>query len=132
MAKTRIGTNAQFTSVGKSLSVVGDRMYAYSGPVQSTTVSSADFECLNFTTGKGYALVRFDYGTDYGGNNDVYVLIQLNGLTVWKTNNTALGTISDQPIKMVLPPYTHLVFKWGISGVTKNMTVMMTGRIYDA
>ena len=132
MVKTRIGANAQFTSVGKTVSVVGDRLYAYSGTVQSASSSSADVECLNFTTGKGFALVRFDYGTDYGGNNDMYIEIKLNGLTVWKTNNTTSNTINDQPIKLILPPLSNLVFNWGINGVTKNITVLMTGQIYDA
>jgi len=118
-------------SAGPDYNVVGDRCFAYSGLIESTTVSSATFECLNFQTGSKTAHVRFDYGTDYGGNNDIYVLIQLNGVTVWKTNYTSSNTISEQPIKLVLPPFTNVVFSWGIAGVTKNMTVLMTGRLLE-
>ena len=119
-----------FLGPSKGLTVIGSHCYAYSGTVQAASSSSADTECLNFTTGKGYSLVRFDYGTDYGGNNDMYIDIKLNGSTIWKTNNTTSNTINDQPIKLILPPRSHVVFNWGINGVTKNITILMTGEIY--
>jgi len=107
----------------------GLECYAYSGLVQSASSSSADVECLNFKTGAHPILVRFDYGTDYGGNNDLYIEILLNGVSIWKTNNTATVTINDQPIKFIIPPLTTLVFNWGINGVTKNISVLMSGRV---
>jgi hypothetical protein len=117
--------------VGPEYNIVGNHCFAYSGTVQAASSSSADVECLNFQTGSQSALVRFDYGTDYGGNNDMYIDIQLNGVTVWKTSNTTSNTINDQPLKMVLPPYTNVLFNWGINGVTKNITVLMTGRLLE-
>jgi len=128
------------TGTGRGLPVTGPKLiytedgkhaYAYSGLVQSASSSSADIECLNFQTGPDPIHVRFDYGTDYGGNNDMYIEILLNGISIWKTNNTTSNTINDQPIKFIIPPLTTLVFNWGINGVTKNISILMSGRVLE-
>jgi len=49
MARTKIGTNAQFSGTGKGLVYVKDFCYAYSGAV---TVDGTDDVALDFSTGK--------------------------------------------------------------------------------
>ena len=52
MSKTKTGTNAQFTSAGKGLTVIGNHCYAYSGDVPIAQGATVTF--FDFTTGKNY------------------------------------------------------------------------------
>ena len=58
MSKSKTGSNAQFTSAGKGLTVIGDHCYAYSGDIEATTASQT---ALEFATGKGYILGEFTF-----------------------------------------------------------------------
>ena len=131
MAKVAIGSNAIFTGPQKGLTTIKDRCYAYSGVVTVSGGSSADTECLNFTTGKYYILMKLNWLSDNVGNQDKFIDMTFNGISIYK------GKYDDIPAKgesaqltMIIPPLTQVIFLWGC-GSGNNVTVVMAGKVYS-
>ena len=134
MAKTRIGANAIFSGPQKGLTTIGSHSYAMSGSVTDAGSGSAATTCLDFTTGKGYIIADISYGSNSAsGSQDEFIDIIINGQSVWATRYTnAEVSTSDQPLIILIPPLSHFVFKWGLTSDTRQMSVVLTGRVYDA
>ena len=132
MAKLKIGSNAQFTSVGKSLLIVGDHCYHYSGPVN---VNNTDVTLTKFTTGSGYIVAQWypSYGSESSDNMrfDVY----FNGLQVTRTtlDSRVVGS-PFQWIPLLIPPLTEVQVdctnKSSSSAISMYSNII--GRLYDA
>jgi len=141
MAKTKIGSNAQFTGGGLSLSTIGDHCYAYSGSM--SVAPNTETTGLSFNTGKGYIKGKFIFGMDDHAmtvNTQLEFDIFFNGVKVytraeeWFTDegrkNSATLVI---PITLIIPPLT--LVEWKVehtdgNNIETHMT--MTGRLYDA
>jgi len=134
MAKTRIGSNAQFASAGKGLSILGQHCYAYSGLITDNDSGSPTNTLLDFTTGDGYIDMRLSILSDETATAALYTLIELNGIGVFRLDGDASGIGSfqfDNPFYMIIPPFTHFHLKVG-SNSTVVFSAMLTGRVYDA
>jgi len=127
-----VGYGPQNTaSTGLTFNVIGNHAYAYSGPVEDAASGAPDSICLDFRTGTSYIFSHINWLTDYQGGNDTYIDILLNGESIFKgTYDTDPHVVNDQPVRILIPPHSHFQFKWGTTGVTKSMTVVLAGRIY--
>ena len=129
-----LGTNAQFTSTGKSLTTIGKHCYAYSGNIAVTGGSSANTELLKFNTGKGYIIGNFQPYSTERGSAQLYLAIKFNDLLVVNTEFDAEGSINpmlDSPITLLIPPLTDVQVLVGIeTGTNKDWSMTFTGEHY--
>jgi len=116
-----------------SLNYVGNHAYAMSGQIEDAASGAPDTTCLDFKTGNSYVVADINWLTDYQGGNDTFIDILLNGQSVFKgTYDTDPHVVNDQPLRILIPPFSRFEFKWGVSGVTRSMTVILAGRVYGA
>ena len=55
----------------------------------------------------------------------------MNGVTVWDGRFTAADiATNEQPLPFLIPPYTEVEVLWGLTSDSKNVTVVLVGRIY--
>jgi len=131
-AVTSITASTYSATTGLGIRYVGNWVFAYSGAVQDAASSAPDTDCLDFTSGSGIIVARVNWSTNYAGNADMHLLINLNDIAVYQSVLTTTNTVQDQPIDIIIPPFTRFNFKWGIVGQTKDLSVMLTGRVYGA
>ena len=116
---------------GSGVNYIGDHAFAYSGAVSDAASGSAATTCLKFTTGSQYIVATLSWLTNYQGGNDTFVDIILDGQTIYQgTYDTDPHVVNDQPLDLLIPSYTNFEFKWGVTGVTREMTVVLAGRVY--
>tara|TARA_Y100001938_G_C7803555_1_gene288298 strand:- start:8 stop:430 length:423 start_codon:yes stop_codon:yes gene_type:complete len=128
-----VAGGANPAGVGASLQYVGNHCYAYSGKFQTTAGTSADTTALLFTTGSEYIHVDYlgfeDDETNTG--RDRFVSIFINNEEIFHGKYTNPQEMSqDQPIRMIIPPFTKVEVKCGGADGSSNWTVMLTGRLY--
>ena len=131
MARTKIGSNAQFTGGSKSLVAIADRVYAYSGDITGTGAGSATVEALNFSTGKEYIKANFQFTHNLASGHDLYYTIEFNGVTIVSIKEDDSGTeYWPLSIKLIIPPLTLVVTKFGsnTTGYTGQNNII--GRVY--
>jgi len=132
MAKLKIGSNAQFTTVGKTLTVIGAHCYAYSG---SFTITSGGYTPgLDFATGKGYILAELQITSVNETSTDLYYKVTINGIDVLdkfvKNPNTS-DPMGFAPIQLLLPPNSSVqVAGQRGSGSDFDIFVLLTGTLY--
>jgi len=116
-------------SIGKDLIVIGDHAYAYSG-IQ-TIASAGTFQTLlEFTTGSSLFVGTSSWCGDSASTADFYTNIYLNGVLVWNAAYLdGRAANNDQPLPLVIPPYTHVEVKI-TSDTTEDVAVTMAGKIY--
>jgi len=114
---------------GLSLNYLGNWAYAASGEVSSTDAPPLS-TCLDFTSGVGLivANVEFLHTVITGENIDFEIAFNDNVILSFQAD----GTPNQQPhtYKILIPPFTHVVIKWGCDTVTKDGTVFLSGRVY--
>ena len=132
MSRTKIGSNAQFTSTGKGLTTIGNHAYAYSGKVTSTGSAGADDQLLSFNTGKGYMIMDCIFQNDITSGSDVYFEIKFNGQTVVLNKEASSSITEPWTWILLVPPLTFVEMAWGTqSGATNfNGTVSISGKVY--
>jgi len=120
-----------FTGPSTALETTGDFAYCYSGPVSDAASGAASTTVFDFTTGNYIFVGSITWVTNYQGGNDTFVNISLNdgGIFV-ATYDTDPHVVNDQPFDLVIPPYTKVSFKWGVTGVTRELCALLAGRIY--
>jgi len=133
MARTKLGSNATLTNVGKGLTVVGDHCYAYTGVV-GTGASGTFAEYLNFHSGKGYIKGRLmvQYAVAVGDSIEWQII--MNGLNI-AVSESAHQVGSDtfvDFVDLIIPPLTNVIWKiTNLSGSTAHdVTCTFTGRVY--
>ena len=132
MSETKIGSNAQFTSAGKGLSVIGNHCYAYSGDV---SVSGSSTTMLEFTTGQEYIMSQIDLHGLFSqiGQNQISIDVQINGVSIMHTYWDASidSSVIDKASIILIPPLSSVVVTTTqASGSDKTMQVTLTGRVY--
>jgi len=127
-----LGVTGSFTGPAQALELIGNHAYAFSGGVQDAGSGAANITCLDFKTGNFYFVGTVEWATNNTGNENLFVNITQNGVSVYDIEwDTSVNNINyDQPINMIIPPYTEFKLKWGIAAQTRNLFVVMTGRIY--
>jgi len=123
MAKTKLGSNAQFIGGSKALTLLGNGFcYAYSG--QEDLASSGALIMLDFNTGSYMIRATVQSGhdtTQMSGSQTLQTTIKFNGVIVYDhltlfssadTQTTDLGS----PIELIIPPFTEVI----VSGFTSD------------
>jgi hypothetical protein len=131
MSKTKIGSNAQFTSAGKGLTVIGSHCYAYSGEV---SVTNSLTTLLSFQTGKEYIVASWFSGFNETTGNDHEFRLYLNGIEVQAIimADSSITYGRDLPVPCIIPPLSLVEIKCinlSSSG-PKGMWTSLTGRVY--
>ena len=120
-----------FTGPAEALEVIGDHCFAYSGPIEDAASGSAATTLLKFTSGNYYSIVEFGQYNDHAGGQNIYITIAMNGTIILSADfDTTTYDNGQQPIPLLIPPYTDVEVKWGVDTVTETMSAYMVGRIY--
>jgi len=118
-------------AAGLDLNYIGEHCYAYSG--KHKPVDDASF--LNFTTGSGYIVGRFEMNADFkgGGGNDYAVTIKFNGITIIFEQDIANNWLAgDNQYEVIIPPYTNVEGTLNDGGGSGgNMNLNFTGKVYE-
>ena len=148
MAKTKIGSNAPFSGGSKSLVILGERCYHYSGVVffqgQSGGGSSLFGTFADFYTGKGYTIVTFQYTVMDDGlqanTDEVRVVVKFNGINIFtyiesaRTTGEGFTRTQNAWPKLLIPPLTRVEVT--MENITDNSNlagfVCMSGKVYNA
>jgi len=124
---------ASVAATGLGIRYVGEHSWALSGQVTDAASGSAATTCLDFTSGSGYIMAEFAFASDATGADTQYIDLSFNEESVFKTEYDNSPIINDdQILKILIPPQTHVIWKWGISSGTKRLCVVMSGRVYGA
>jgi hypothetical protein len=127
-----IPTSASTASTGKGIRYIGNWAYAHSGNVTDAGSASAATTLLDFTSGAGLIVAKFNWVTNANSNIDMYLDMLFNNQSVYKgTGDQDPSFIADRAFTMVIPPLTNVVFNMGFNA-TKNMCIVMAGRVYGA
>ena len=131
MARTKFGSNATFTGVQQGLTIIGNHCMATSGEVQDAASGGANSELLNFTTARYYIVANIDFANNISVNNQTFLALTFNGISVMAFDNDLEGTFQDQPVTLsiIIPPFTEVILKWG-ANATKEGYAFLSGRIY--
>jgi len=112
MAKARLGTNAQFSTIGPTLSYIGEWCYAYSGEIAATTAAKT---FLEFSTGKqmivGILQVNGPVDDDtpsVGASSATEVYLNGIKLGILKTDTGKESQPGSERWELLLPPYSTL------------------------
>jgi len=106
MAKTKIGSNAQFTSLG-SLQIAKECAFAYGESV--TIADTNEHELLRFQTGKYVLKGYVTFFRQSWEANDIRWYITFNGLKVLDWIGGTNPPMGDwRPL--IIPPLTDVVF----------------------
>ena len=117
---------------GTGLNYIGDHAYAYSGSITAANSSSADTTMLDFSTGQHFVVGTVAFQTTEHAANIIYFEVLVNGESIiagaW--DNSGSGQASaNTPIDLVLPSFSRIQVKWGISGGSgANGTAQISGR----
>ena len=133
MARTKLGSNATLTNVGKGLTIIGDHCYAYTGVV-GTGPSGNFLEHLDFHSGKGYIKGKLMVQYAVAVNESIEWQIIMNGLTVAvseSAHQVGSDTFVDY-VELIIPPLTNVIWKiTNLSGSSaRDVTCTFTGRVY--
>jgi len=134
MAKTKLGSNAQFSSVGKHLNIIGDRVYGYSGAV---VVQSSALPLFDAFTGPGYIVCQIGIFTAQASTNNAEIVVSLNGLDViaFEVLNTTQGDYLNgfAPMDLIIPPLSEFKLTAQNTASSSDMTWYATvvGRLYE-
>jgi hypothetical protein len=136
MAKTKKGSNAQFTGAQLGLTIIGDHCYAFSGSYGMNTSAQT---LLEFSTGKGYISATVGCcgavnPASIGAGSIGLFRIYLNGITVAQvkigSSDEAQPTVSEQTI--IIPPLTTVKvdYKDVSTNAAYKVQAYVTGKVY--
>jgi len=139
MAKAEgIPPTASTVVPGLSLNYIGKFCFAYSPHLTITTAAQT---ILEFTTGEGVIMSRFqffgpmDFDDPANGHICAYE-VTLNGavVAVVKCDNAASEGNYQEKMPLLLPPFTKVKVRVDSNNVTTDYgtNVIVTGRVYDA
>ena len=127
-----VGSTNTFTGTAQAIELIGDHFYSYSGPVEDAGSGSAATLTNKFTTGNYYCVGNINWATNSQGADTIYFEVSMNNSQVIQLQWDGSPALeSNPPFELIIPPYTEVEVKWGMaSGTTKNMCILITGRIY--
>jgi len=125
-----IPPTASVASVGPGFNYIGSWAYAYSG---SSSPGSGPTTVLEFTTGAGLIVGKFELNADFAGigGNNLQIEIYLNDLKIVYERDVGNDFVpGDTAYDVVLPPFTKVQVDLGAASGSAN--VNFVGRVYDA
>jgi hypothetical protein len=132
MSKTKTGSNAQYTSAGKGLTVIGNHAYAYSG-AEGQGSSAGEVTKLDFTTGNHYIVSKL---AGYYGDlsNDWWKMtVFFNEIRIlqWATNHNSNPYSEDSDtINLIIPPLTNVRVTFQVGSDADYTAVTLIGKIH--
>ena len=121
--------NAQFTSTGKGLTIIGEHCYAYN----VLSINNVETDLFSFQTGKEYIVCKWQGGYGESSGNDYEFKLYLNGIEIQalQTNNS---TNFDQfPVRLLIPPLSFVeLTAYNLDSTTpKQIFASIVGKVYD-
>jgi len=100
------------------------------------TVKDVAEEILNFVSGSGFIVAKFNYALVDTGGNDFLFNILFNDLETFSyyIEHGAADRLYTTDLTLIIPPFTHVVCQSSnrsASSAKQNM-VTITGRVYGA
>ena len=132
MSKTKAGSNSQFTSAGKGLTVIGEHCYAFSG---MTDVDNTETDLLLFQSPKQYIEGKLNI-TNSGNlsfDEDFYFKVYFNGIIVYAVLLEQAKVLNTSPyIPLLIPPLTEVkITADNVSDTdTRSMSCQIIGKVY--
>lgn len=132
MARTKLTTT--FLGPNKGLTYVSDNhAYAFSGSVANENQGAvATTVCLDFTTGAEYHVGTLGWLWNGDPSSaDTFLKIQINGEDIFNVQYAgAPQANADQPLTMIIPPFSHFKVLWGLEGADNTAAFVWQGRVY--
>jgi len=117
-------------SAGSSVSYIGDRAYAYSGVIAADNNATT---YLDFTTGQGYMVARFQFCYGEPATDDYEYVVKLNNETMIQTISGGSTSVNTFDVfELIIPAETQVLCTARNVTDTSSlqMDVIMTGRVY--
>jgi len=129
-----VGISNSFTGPAQALEYNLDFAYAYSGPINANSSTSADTPMFDFVSGSNLMIGTIAFQTNEVANNVIYFDVIMNGSSIlqgaWDNSGSGQAT-ANTPIDIVIPPYTQVKVNWGITGgAGADATCQIIGRVY--
>jgi len=124
------GYGAQDTaSIGPSLKYIGGFVYGYSGAVPATN-DAAPITLVEFTSGAHILEIHLQFVDENNATYQRTVACDINGVTIIdnRYDGTPEALLNDY--RVIVPPFSNVVFGGNINGATSNMYGTVTGRVY--
>lgn len=117
---------------GASLNYIQDFAYAFSGEISATgDTGGATISMLDFTTGGTLFVGTLDFSSTVTAGHDVSLEMAINGENVCTLEEDADANHPGvTEYKIIIPPFSSVTVKWGLSSGTKVATAIMQGRVY--
>jgi len=131
-----VGYGPQNTaSTGLNLNVIGNHAYAYSGVIASVAAAAPlNNPALSFTTGNYYTVAQINWIESSANADDKYISMTMNGIIFyqgkWDPSTTLSDMNQDQPVQVIIPPFTEFFIGFDSNGGGNDCTIVLTGRIY--
>ena len=118
--------------VSSGINYVGDHAYAHSGPVTVADATDAQTTLLEFTIGASYIMAEIHLFNNQASSLDDFVNVTINGeLIVQSRYQNANELHQDQPLKILIPPYSTFKIGASTAGATPTFSAVLTGRVYS-
>ena len=125
-----VGSNPSGT--GSSINYVGNHAYANSGVITVENTADAGTTLLNFTLGNSYIMAEIHVFNNQASALDDFVHVLVNNELIVKARYQNANELhQDQPLKVLIPPYSKFEVKASTSGATPEFTAVLTGRVYN-
>ena len=120
------------TGTGSGLNYISEFAYAYSGEISATgDTGGATVTMLDFTTGGTLFVGTLDFSSSVTSGTDVFLEMSLDGqnvITLEEDSDPNHPGVTE--FKIIIPPFSKVIVKWGLAAGTKVATAIMQGKIY--
>ena len=117
--------------VGSSINYVGKHAYANSGVITVENSADAGTTLLDFTLGNSYIMAEIHIFNNQASAIDDFVHILIDSELIVKARYQNANELhQDQPLKVLIPPFSKFQVKASASGATPEFTAVLTGRVY--
>jgi len=107
--------------------------YGYSGEIIVENSADAGTTLLNFTTNSEYIIAEYHIYNNQASAIDDFVKVQLNNITIVNARYQNANELhQDQPLKIVIPPFSTFIISASASGATPSYQVILTGKVKGA
>jgi len=124
-----------FTGPAQAIEIIGNHAYAYSGVIASKAASAPlDNPGVSFTTGNYYTVAQIGWVESSANADDKFISMSMNDSIIyqgkWDPSTVLSDMNQDQPIQVVIPPYTEFLVGFDSNGSGNYCTILLSGRIY--
>ncbi len=126
--------SASVAATGLGIRYIGDEhCYAYSGGVTDAGTGGANAILLNFNSGSGLINGKLQFETNSIFSQTYFLDVIFNDQSIYDVSwDASPGKIFHSPLYLIIPPFTSVVVKWGMTNDTRIGFAVFTGRVYGA